>query len=66
MKVVSCPKCYCVMFVTRDGEIIWRKLTPCEESALNTIFVSEKLKALVGGYQEFYALCNECKLVQEN
>jgi len=64
--VIRCPKCKCVKFLSKDGDVMWRQLLHVEESALTAIYCSNLLLALVGGYQEYEEKCYICNAAEKN
>jgi hypothetical protein len=66
VKFIRCPYCKCVKFLDKEGKVLWAKLLPCEEHALNIILSSNLLMVLTGGYKELEECCDDCSLSELN
>lgn len=65
MTFCQCPNCKRIKFLC-NKKIIWVKLLPSEENALEEICLSDYLLTLVDGYDPQIEYCDECCLIEQN
>ena len=60
-KLYQCPDCKAILLKdTSTDETYWQDLTCHEQSAIEVMFDSKPLRAIIGSTKLTFFLCNEC------